>query len=233
MKKVLLFAIIVSAISCNYSRRGSGTIVTETRNLAPFTSVNVTGSIDVEVQQGDKSEVVVEADDNIIQYIETESAGGTLTIRLKRHSSLRNATLHVRLISPEYKSLSTSASAEITSLSTLTSANKITLKASSSSEMKLQLDVPSIFIDASSSADLTLSGRTKQIDINTSSSSDVDMQQLKAETVTANASSSSTVILFASLAINASASSSADISYTGGATNVQKKESSSGTVTVK
>ena len=219
--------------SCRMSQKGSGRITTETRNIAAFSSVDVAGSIDVEIMQGDKNEVVVEADDNILTYVETVSNNGVLSIRIKPNTNLRNFTARVRLTSPLYKNISAAASSEIIGKNYITSAEKITLKASSSADINIQIDAPVIYVDGSSSADITLAGKTKQLDANASSSSDLKLEELKAETVTANASSSSTINLFASVMLDARATSSADINYTGGVKNVQKKESSSGSVSAR
>ena len=102
MKKLLLLALPFLLFACRQSQRGSGRITTENRNLAAFTSVDVAGSINVELAQGDKNEVVVEGDDNILKYVETVSSGGVLSIRLKQNINLRNFTLRLRVSSPIY-----------------------------------------------------------------------------------------------------------------------------------
>ena len=233
MKKLLLLILPLLLFACQRSQRGSGRITTENRNLAAFTSVDVAGSIDIELIQGDKNEVVVEGDDNILKYVETISSDGVLSVRLKQNTNLRNFTLRLRLTSPIYKEITAAASSQIISKNTLTSSDKITVKASSSSDITLQLDAPTVFADASSSAEITLLGKTKQLDANASSSSNLKLENLKAETVTANAGSSSSIDVFASVKLDANANSSAEINYTGGTKNVQKKESSSGSVSAR
>jgi hypothetical protein len=71
MKKYILFiAVITLATSCYNGKRGSGNIITEKRNVSGFTMVNASSSIDIDVQQGAETSVIVEADDNLIKYIE-------------------------------------------------------------------------------------------------------------------------------------------------------------------
>ena len=230
MKKLLLFALPIFLFACKNSHKGNGRITTETRATAPFTAVDVSSSIGVELEQGDKNEVVVEADDNIIKYLETTCVDGKLTIRMKSNTSVRNATLRVRLISPLYKSITGASSSEIVSRNTLTSTDKINIKASSSADITLQIDAPAVIVDGSSSADINITGRAKQVDANASSSTSIDLTGLKAETVAANATSSGLLKVFASVKLDASASSSGDIKYTGGVKDILKKENSSGEV---
>jgi Putative auto-transporter adhesin, head GIN domain len=231
MKYISIFAIIFLATACNNGRRGSGNIITETRNVSTFTKVSAATSIDVDVQQGAETSVIVEADDNLIKYVETKIEGGELKIRLKNISIWNDATIKVHVVSPNYEGFSASSSAEIIGKNTITSTSNIKLKASSSANIDIQLDAPSVDVDASSSADITASGRTKDVTVDASSSALVELNKLQAETATAKASSSADVSIFASVKVNAKANSSGDIKYTGGATDVVKSESSSGTVT--
>ncbi len=231
MRKYILFiAIVILATSCYRGKKGSGNIITETRNVSAFTKVNVSSSIDVDVQQGTQTEVVVEADDNLIKYIETTVVGNELKIRLKNISIWNHATIKVHVTAPQFDGFNANASAEIVGKNTITSTNKINIGASSSAKIDLQLDAPSVSVNASSSADISASGRTKEVEVDANSSAAVKLYNLKAETATVAASSSADVSIFASIKINAKANSSGSIKYTGGATDVVKTENSSGSV---
>jgi Putative auto-transporter adhesin, head GIN domain len=231
MKYISFVAIVCFLSSCMFSKKGSGNIVTNTRTVSAFTDVAVSTSIDVDVQQGAETSVIVEADDNIINLIETKVVNGELKIGLKGGTNIRNATLKVHVVSPLYKSFSSSSSSEIIGKTTITSLNKINVKASSSSKIELQLEAPSIEVKASSSADIDVEGRTKDLNVDASSSASIIANNLKAENVTAEASSSSDISIFASVKLQAKATSSADIIYTGGVVNAEVKTSSSGTIT--
>lgn len=234
MKKLLLLLVLPTVLfSCFRSKRGSGKVITETKTLAAFNAVEVSNSINVELTQGNKNEVIVEADDNIIKDIEVENKNGILTIRLKHNGNLRNFTARVKVTSPVFKSISASSSSEIVSTNVLTATDKISVEASSSADVELSLDAPIVNAESSSSAKIDLKGKTKQFNAIANSSGDVNAENLKAETVTATASSSGTVNVFASVKLNADANSSGSVNYTGGVTDVQKKESSSGSVSAK
>ena len=233
MKYISIIAIIILATSCNNSKRGSGNIVTETRNVSTFTKVNAATSIDVDVQQGAETSVIVEADDNLIKYVETKVEDGELKIRLKNISIWNESTIKVHIIAPKYDGFSASSSSEIMGKNTITSTSMIKLKASSSANINIEIDAPSVDVEASSSADITAAGRTKEVKVDGSSSALIVLDKLQAETVTAEASSSADVSVFASVKITAKANSSGDITYTGGATDVNKSESSSGSVNKK
>ena len=62
---------------------GGGPRVTESRPVAPFDSLQVSDSVDVEVVPGDGSEVRVYAGEDVMDRVDTESAGGVLRIGLQ------------------------------------------------------------------------------------------------------------------------------------------------------
>lgn len=229
MKQILsvLTAIILLA-SCQYTS-GSGDIKSENRTVANFTGISVGSSFDVEVKIGPVTEVRVEADDNIIKYIETEVSGNTLKIRLEDNHSISNAHLKVYITMPALTSVKTSGSASVIVQDVITSKEKLSFKASSSSDIKAEVDAPEVEVDASSSATINLSGKTKTYYVEASSSSDIKSLDLLSENATAKASSSATIKLHASVSLDAKASSSADIIYRG-AGAVNQSVSSSGSV---
>jgi Putative auto-transporter adhesin, head GIN domain len=231
MKYIYLLAFIALVTSCNNRQRGSGNIVTEKRNTGSFSEIKVSSSIDVDVQQGNETSVVVEADDNIVQLIKTNVENGVLVISLKDNYGISNATTTVHVISPVYTSFTASSSSSITGKTTIANTTKINLKASSSANIEMTLDAPSVEIKSSSSADITAAGKTKNLKVDASSSATIKLGELKAEVVDVEASSSSDVKVFASVSLKANAHSSADIVYTGGATDVVKSEKSSSSVT--
>lgn len=229
MKQILsiLTAIIVLA-SCQYTS-GSGDIKSENRTVTNFTGISVGSSFDVEVKIGSITEVRVEADDNIIKYIETEVSGNTLKIRLEDGHSISNAHLKIYITTPALTSVKTSGSASVMVEDVITSKEKLSFKASSSSDIKAEVDAPEVEAETSSSASINLSGKTKNYYAEASSSSDIKSLDLLSENATAKASSSATIKLHASVSLDARASSSADIVYRGAAA-LTKSESSSGSI---
>ena len=229
MKQLLLvLTTILTLASCHFER-GSGNIISENRKLADFKEITVGSSFDVEVKMGATTDVRVEADDNVIKYIETEVSGNTLKIGFKSNHGFSNTHLKVFITTPELTSVKTSASASVNVEGVLTSSEKLKFKASSSSDINADVDAPEVEAEASSSGTIKLSGKTKTFTAAVSSSGDILASDLMSENTKASASSSGTAKVHASVTLDAKASSSGDIVYHGGAT-VSKSESSSGSV---
>jgi Putative auto-transporter adhesin, head GIN domain len=229
MKYIPFLALIIFASACSQIR-GSGHIITETRSVNSFTAVKVSSSINVDVQQGSTASVIVEGDDNVVRFVKTTVENGKLRIGFESGHNFSNATINVHVTSPALNGFEASSSADITSNGQITSANKIEVDASSSASINLKLDAPLVDVSASSSSDVTIEGRSKEVISKANSSADIDLYGLLTETASAVASSSATIKVFASVKLNATASSSGDIVYTGGVKDVNKSVSSSGSV---
>lgn len=86
MKKILLSFITVALAftGCAYAIFPSGMIVAQTRGVEGFEGISVANGIQVTIHTGTVTESVeVEADDNVMEYVETFVSKGTLFIKLR------------------------------------------------------------------------------------------------------------------------------------------------------
>lgn len=224
---IILFSLITLA-SCRYTT-GSGNLVSETRTAGNFNGISVGGGFEVEVKIGPVTSVVVEADDNIIKYIETSTSGNTLKIRTEDLHNYSDVHMKVYITTPSLKKVSTSASAEVVVQDVLVSTDKLTFKASSGSSIKTEIDAPEVDSDVSSGASITLSGKTKTYTAEASSGAEIRSWDLLSENTTVKVSSGSSARVHASVSLNATASSGASVTYHGAAA-VNKSVSSGASV---
>jgi hypothetical protein len=225
---MLLITMFVTLASCNFTT-GSGNIISEDRSVNNFTELSVGGDFDVEISIGAVTQVKVEADDNIMKYIETNVSGNTLKIRKESNHNFSDAHMKVYITVPVLAAIRASASADVVVQDVLVSKEKLTFRASSGAEIKVDVDAPEIDVDASSSATVTISGKTRVYKAEASSSADIKSWDLLSENATVNVSSSASARVHASVSLKAKASSSADVIYHGSA-SVDKSVSSSGSV---
>jgi hypothetical protein len=97
---VLTVALIaaLSTLGCVCSRitlpigmvRGSGQVVSEEREIGDVTEVDLQSFGSVHIEQGERTGLRVEAEDNLLRYIETEVRDGKLEIRHRRGTRLVN-----------------------------------------------------------------------------------------------------------------------------------------------
>ncbi len=77
---VLLLILLLPGCSGPGIITGSGNVVTDSRSVSGFSRVILSGAGDMALTQGDSESLTVEAEDNLLPYIKTEVANGTLTI---------------------------------------------------------------------------------------------------------------------------------------------------------
>ena len=223
----LLFSLIMIT-SCRHTT-GSGKLITETRPAGNFDGISVSGGFEVEVKIGPVTSVVVEADDNIMKYIETTTVGGTYKIYTEGLHNYSNVHMRVYITTPSLKKVSASASAEVMVENVLVSTGKLVFKASSGADIKTEVDAPEVSADASSGATINLSGKTKAYSAEASSGADIKSWDLLSENTTVSVSSGADANVHASVKLNAKASSGSSITYHGAA-NVIKSVSSGASV---
>ena len=114
---LLLLAAIVSVTACDVSfTRGSGDLITETREVSGFDSIDLSGFGEVNVTQGGGESLTIETDDNVMEHVKAEVSGGTLNLGFEDGV---NAVLPTRLVFTvgvdELTSVSISGSGDIES----------------------------------------------------------------------------------------------------------------------
>ena len=229
MKQILfLFFTLIIISSCSHTT-GSGNIISEPRPAGNFDAITVGGGFEVEVKIGPVTSVVVEADDNIIKYIETQTIGNTLKISTEDLHNYNNVHMKVFITTPSLKMIRSSASAEVVVQDVLVNTGKSTFKASSGSSIKTAVDAPEVEADASSGASITLEGKTQSYTSEASSGAEIKSRDLLSENTTVKVSSGASAKVHASVSLNATASSGASVTYHGAA-NVNKTVSSGGSV---
>lgn len=91
---VLLLLVTALAISACNARiiRGSGDLITETRQVSNFDRITLSGSGEVIVIQGGSESLTIETDGNIMEHIKAEVEGGTLRLGFEEGYNLISPT---------------------------------------------------------------------------------------------------------------------------------------------
>jgi hypothetical protein len=112
---LLTGALILTLSSCIENLlivKGNGTIVTETRRTQLFTKIENYTSLDVIYKKADTSGVVIIVDENLLDYIVTETENNTLILKYKENNSHLSFTEKavIKVSSPRIESVSNSGS---------------------------------------------------------------------------------------------------------------------------
>jgi hypothetical protein len=230
MKQFVCFFFLLFILgSCRF-KTGSGNIISETRSTGNFDGISVGGSFEVEVKTGAVTSVVVEADDNIIKYIQTRVSGNILKINTEDLNNYSDVHMKVFITAPLIKQIKAAASADVDVKDLLAGSDQITFGASSGATIKAAVNAPNVNADVSSGSSINLNGKTQTYMAEASSGSTLNSKELLSENTTVKASSGATAQVHASVTLNANASSGASVTYHGAAT-VNQSVSSGGSVT--
>ncbi len=232
MKNIaILFLSMIILASCQH-KTGSGNIISETRKVNNFNGVSVGGGFDVEVKVGPVTSVVVEADDNILQYIRTATSGNTLKISTEDLNNYSDVHMKVYITTPSLTNIKASASAKVIVQDVLANTGRLTFKASSGASIQADIDAPETDADASSGASVSISGKTRQYTAESSSGAEIRSADLLSENTIVKTSSGASANVHASVTLNATASSGASITYHGAAA-INQSVSSGGSISKK
>lgn len=228
---VLLFSLFFSSCQINGGKTitGSGNVKTENRNLSGFTGISVQRALEVEVEQSDKFEVVVEADDNILSHITTEVRDGILVIETDINNFDNVNKKKIRVKMPNVASLESSSAASISSKNTLISEN-LTVDASSASSIEISVEVENLSLDSSSGSTINIHGKAIKLNSDASSGSEIDADDLMANDVIASSGSGSSTSVHPILSLTAEASSGSSIHYHNIPKKIAKSTSSGGDI---
>jgi putative cell wall-binding protein len=96
----------------NLSIVGSGNVVSQTRPLSGFDTLEAGLSFDLSIRQGEKFSVVFVADDNLVDYIAAEKIGTPINFDLKDDFTydISNVTMRVEVTMPELSRLNLNGS---------------------------------------------------------------------------------------------------------------------------
>ncbi|KFC57782.1 hypothetical protein FEM08_34400 [Flavobacterium gilvum] len=209
---------------------GSGHVTTEKREVSgDFKSVTVSNALDLVIEQSDKTEIIVEADDNLQKEITTKNENGTLVISCSKGNFNNITSKKITVKMPVIEGLEASSAATINSGTTLKGII-LSLVSSSGASIHASVEYEIIQLNGSSASNQDIKGKSLQIEAKTSSASVIDATDLLANLVVASSSSGGSITVQPIVKLKAEASSGGSISYKGSPKSVQKEESSGGSI---
>ena len=233
--KTMLLAFAAMVVLCSYlpfeTIKGDGNVKKENREVATFSSVSLNGSMNVELNYGSTSGIIVEADENLLPYLITEVENGVLTIKTKDKVNLRTGNSIVIYASmTSISALKVSGSGSIRGKGNFYSEGEGSFSISGSGNIKMEVgSFKEANIKVSGSGDVVLKGkRSNKILAAVSGSGNIDCSNLPASDVDAAISGSGDIKIKADKKINAKVSGSGNIYYSGDAKNVSFKSVGSG-----
>ncbi|BAO56392.1 head GIN domain-containing protein [Nonlabens marinus] len=211
---------------------GNGNVVTQNFKTSDYEGVKVAGSMDVELISGKEGDILVEAESNVMEYLEIEVKGNRLEIGLKNDINF-NTRKGIKIYVPveQIDEVSLAGSGDIYSNLTLKS-ERMTISVAGSGDIKLKSESKRLKLNVAGSGDLKMSGRTENLEASVAGSGDISAYDLKANNVKASIAGSGDVAVFCNGGtMTASIVGSGDLRYKGETSNIKKTVMGSGDIT--
>jgi hypothetical protein len=224
----LTSTLLTSCMFSGPSINGNGDVKTEKLKTGDFDEIKVSRGMNVYITQGDETKVVVKADENLLDIIETKVEDGALIIRATEN--IRKATVKkVYVTTPDISLIKSSSGSNVYSETVLKSEH-LDISSSSGSNIKLLISVGSVDASSSSGSNIRLEGKADNFDGDASSGSNIKAKELKSKSCKVEASSGANIWISVKENLKAHASSGGNIFYKGSLSNAEIKKSSGGNV---
>jgi hypothetical protein len=256
-KKITLFFSFVSILlissSCIFmgpGMEGNGNVTEENRKTGDFNEIEVSRGMNVYISQGDYTKVLVRADENLMDAIETRIEGDKLIVTATKN--IRKATSKkVFVTAPDFSEIKSSSGSNVFSETKIVSDNielssssgsnmtvevnsgNLEASASAGSNMKLEVVAENIESSASAGSNIKFEGATESFSGKVSSGSNIKAEDLKTKNCIAKASSGGNIWITVVEELTADASSGGNIFYYGDPEMKNIEKSSGGNVIKK
>lgn len=234
--QVLIFLVIsvILSTSCIFmepSIKGNGNVVEETRKTGDFDEIKVSRGMNVYISQGEETKVIVKADENLLDVIETRIEGNVL--KITSNQNIRRAkSKKVFITTPKITVIKSSSGSNVYS-ETVIESKRLEISISSGSNMKLNLETKYLSASVSSGSNLKLEGSANNFSGKASSGSNIKAKELTSDNCEVKVNSGANIWITAKEKLKAHAGSGGNIFYSGkpGTTDIEK--SSGGNVIQK
>ncbi len=231
-KAVILIITLLSGIFFNSclldSVKGDGNVTEETIDVGDFNKLEVSRGMNVYINQGPETKVVLIADENLHKHIDIWVDDDKLNVTTTK--MLRNAkTLKVQITVPDLEQIKTTSGSNVFADSTLKLSN-LKLKATAGSNIRLTIEAAHTEIAANAGSNIFLNGFANSVSVKTSSGSNIKAADLTTENAEIRASSGANIWMKVNKTLKARVSSGANFFYTGEPSGTEIEKSSGGNV---
>jgi len=230
MKTFLIFIVVIFFLSgCDQIIPvvGNGNIIKQDRAASGFTKVEVSGSFQVLLIQGETESLTIETDENLFEHINSVVKNGELTISTRKN--LHSAKPVKIIISfKNLDEIELSGAIKLTGKDTLRF-DKFEIDGSGSSKINMDLYCRTMIAEFSGSSEMELRGESLQSDFKISGSGVINTLEFGTDIINVDISGSGRAQVKANKKLNVQISGSGRIEYTG---NPQIKQEISGSGSV-
>ncbi len=202
---------------------GNGNRTSVTKSVGSFDGVEVRGGIDVIISPGTEHVLRIEADENLMEFIEVHNNGSTVEVGSRDGYNLRSqGGIKVYATAPVFERIGVSGSGDIRSTGMVKGGKGLELQIRGSGDIQLAVDAPRVSTEISGSGSARIQGTTRSFAADIRGSGDVHAFELLSETANVDIAGSGNAEVFASKELSVEIKGAGDVSYKGGGTVNQR-----------
>ncbi len=228
IKRIFSLIVIAFALnSCIHTIDGNGEVTKEQRAVSSFDKIDISGGYEVLINQGDEEKLELEVDENLLEYIETETKDNTLYISSTEPiGGATSLKLYITVV--DVDDIDVSGAIELRNKGTYKTEN-LEIDVSGASDIDLDVDIENLIMDMSGASETTLTGNASNFEIDISGAGELQAKKLKTRNTTISISGAGSAVVHAKKTLNVSVSGAGSVKYKGNP-KVEKDISGAGSV---
>ena len=199
--------------------RGSGNVVTQTRDVKDFSAIEIDYPAEVLVKQGGQESLKIEAEDNLLPNLKTQVKNGTLEIFYKRENGKHvnsTKTVKITIVVKDLSDVAFTSAGELT-IDQLKSDN-LDVSLSGAGNLELEdVQVKELEVSLSGAGSMNASGTVDDLDLSISGFGDFNGADLHGQVARVNISGAGSATVWVDEDLTAGISGAGSIRYYGSA----------------
>ncbi|MCK0124702.1 DUF2807 domain-containing protein [Gelidibacter sp. F2691] len=228
----VLAIVMTTGIQAQKKIKGNGVMTSLDRSTTDYDAVSFAGAFDYVLVAGKEGEIIVEGEENLLNYIRTEVKNGTLVVKTEDGIHLQpsqNKTIKVMVPFEALSAVAMAGSGDLWTKHPISSKH-LNVSLAGSGDVKLDVATTSLKAKVAGSGDLFLSGNTTALEVNLAGSGDFKGFELDANDTTVTIAGSGTVEVVSQERLKARVTGSGNVTYKGNPSSKDTKVTGSGTI---
>jgi hypothetical protein len=223
MRKWASFFVLTLIIgaSCRYTGKqikGNEQVTTENRQVSGFTGVSSNGSFDVYVAAGSPASVKIEAESNLLPYIETYVENNTLRIDTKDDVWLRpRRDIKVYVTAPRFNKIHSNGSGDVIGQNQISDSARLDVRVTGNGHVNLDVDAPEVVAGLTGNGGIELKGQSKSFECTLTGNGNLKAFDLMAEDTRVKILGNGDADVYASVKLDVTVGGNGDVHYKGNA----------------
>lgn len=211
---LLLFAVVAASGCINQGATGSGNVINESRSVSGFNQIDLTGTGEIIITQGNTESITVAAEDNLMQYIKTGVNNNKLSLSFDNGMPRLTKGVKFYITVKDLNSINTSGNGKIVSDNLKVNNLAININGAGNGNLT-NFNAQTLKIIISGAGKMNVAGTVNEQTITISGAGDYNANSLSSKTASISINGGGRATIRVSDTLNAVINGGGQISYIG------------------